>query len=320
MPSENPPVPNDQIKRFAVTADPAAISKAFQEDAVVIIEGFLTPVQVAKLNADLDPLFARQRAAPPEKPLMASALSSILPPQQKRVHNLVGVSRVFRHEILNHPLMHDLCKRTFAPLGEYWVATSGAIENGPGTPEQVWHRDMSVHPVLRPIPDAPEMMMNFFTALTDFTVESGATQHIMGSHKLADVRPPDAEHPVALGIVKAGDSIVIGSGMVHRGGLNATSDFYRRSLALVFYPCHLTPYEASTHLPRRLVESMTPLAQRMIGWRSVHPEPDGKGLGLWTVNTNDLGTEMGLASDLPEDDEADVMALMESGYADWTWS
>ncbi|KAL4768067.1 putative oxygenase [Aspergillus nidulans var. acristatus] len=293
-----------QIKRFKATDNVDAILQAFNEDGVVILQGFLSAEQLTKFNSEVDPRLEHQRQNPPPSNLMKGSLALVLPPEQKRVHNLVGFSKVFRHEILNHEPMHEISRRVFAPLGDYWLASAAVIDNAPGTPGQIWHRDEPARPIFRTDPDRPEGLINFFTALTDFTSESGATQFIWGSHRRVEVGVPDADHPIVQAEVKAGDSILLSGKMVHRGGRNSATDFYRRSLSLAICPCVLTPYEASNYLPRRVVETMTPLAQRMVAWGTPRFPPPYQ-IGMWTINMNDLGVEMGLKSNQPvvDDDE-----------------
>ncbi|KAF7597146.1 hypothetical protein BBP40_009484 [Aspergillus hancockii] len=294
-----------QIKRFSVTADPDTIFQAYQEDGVVIIQGFLSPEQLDKFNREVNPRLAHQRQGyqPSLKArLMEGSLSALLPPQQKRVHNLAGFSKVFRHDILNHGLMHELCRRAFAATGDYWLSSGAVIENGPGTPEQGWHRDQPSYPVIQAGPGTAEGMVNFFTALTDFTAEAGATQFMHGSHKVVGIPDGDPNHPMLIAEMKAGDSVLLSGKLVHRGGLNNTSDFFRRALSLAISPCVLTPYESSIHLSRPLVESMTPLAQRMIAWRSASIPPPYQ-IGMWTLNMNEVGEEMGLKYNQPYDED-----------------
>jgi verruculogen synthase len=164
------------IQRYPVTAGSAAIIQALQDDGVVIIEGFLTPEQVEKFNDEVNPrLDAIQQGGNTDKGSLKGSLANRLPVQQRRVHNLAGFSRTFRHDILNHELMHAICQKTFEVSGDYWLASGAVIDNSPGTPEQILHRDQPSYPVLKTGPTAPQGLVNFFTALTDFTKESGAT-------------------------------------------------------------------------------------------------------------------------------------------------
>ncbi|KAI1214322.1 PhyH-domain-containing protein [Annulohypoxylon truncatum] len=298
--------PQPQIQRFPVTSDGAAVYKALADDGVVIIEGFLSPEQVTKLNRDVDaPLISMREdgkiSKPPKEGQSTYWMADIVPQYVQRVHNLVGFSKVFRHEILNHELMHELCRLAFEVSGDYWLGYGAVMENGPGTHEQSWHRDQPNYPLLRSGPGTAEGMLNFFTALTDFTPENGRTQYIWGSHKLVEIGEPDAEHPVVFSDLKAGDTAVLSGKIVHRGSLNATLDTYRRALALIIIPGVLTPFDATCQLPRRVVETMTPLAQRMVGRRSVRVSPPSA-IGIWCLNMREVGEQMGLKSNQPDEE------------------
>jgi verruculogen synthase len=85
-------------------------------------------------------------------------------------------------------------------------------------------------------------------------------------------------------------------------GRNNARNFHRRALSLAIHPCVLTPYEANFHIPRRIVQTMTPLAQRMIGWRTANIPPPFD-IGMWTLNMQELGEQMGLKSNQPLDGE-----------------
>ncbi|KHN96027.1 uncharacterized protein MAM_06132 [Metarhizium album ARSEF 1941] len=129
-------------QRFAVNSDPAAVHRATVEEGVAVVEGFLSPGQVQKLNGDvtapLDAFCKQPKSAAPDakRPWMADFVSEHV----SRAHNLVGFSHVFRHEIPKHEFMHEICRQTLLASGDYWLRYVAVIENGPGTSEQKWHR------------------------------------------------------------------------------------------------------------------------------------------------------------------------------------
>ncbi|CAG8254907.1 unnamed protein product [Penicillium salamii] len=287
------------IQRIPLNAGVDKILKAFEDDGVVVIEGFLSPEQVRQLNSEIDPYLARLRD--PEcaaDPSFNYSLAKLLPSQQKRVHSLTAKSPTFRYEILNHELMHELASAVFEPVGDYWAVSGAVMDNAPGTPAQPWHHDQVTSPLFNNAGDAPETFINFFSALTDFTEESGATQFIWHSHKGEGIMEPDENHPVVTAVIKAGDSVLLNGKVVHRGGANDSDYFTRRAFTLVLQPSVFTPYESNLHLSRQLVESMTPLAQKMIGWRTVKPAAPYH-IGLWTVDMDDVSNVMGLKSNQP---------------------
>jgi verruculogen synthase len=287
------------IKRVPLSAGADKVVKAFRDEGVVIIEGFLSSEQVRQLNSEIDPYVARLRD-PEHSPghSFNSSLAKLLPSQQKRIHNLAGKSPTFRYEVLNHQLMHEVARTIFEPVGDYWAVSGVVLDNAPGTPAQPWHHDQRISSMLNNAGDAPETFINFFTALTDFTRESGATQFVWQSHKMEGILEPDEDHPVMTADIKAGDTVLLSGKVVHRGGANDSEAYTRRAFSLVLQPSIFTPYESNLNLSRQLVESMTPLAQKMIGWRTVKPAPPFD-IGLWTVDMDDISNVMGLKSDQP---------------------
>ncbi|KAG5913188.1 hypothetical protein E4U53_004969 [Claviceps sorghi] len=146
-------------------------------------------------------------------------------------------------------------------------------------------------------------MLNFFTALTDLDHETGRTQYVWGSNKRQELGTPDAQHPVEHVALKAGDTTIVGGKVTHRGSANLSAKF-RRAMPIMIVPSILTPFDATCHLSRELVETMTPLAQRMVGRRSVMIPPPGTiervRTGIWCLNMRELGEQLGLKSNQPE--------------------
>jgi len=298
-------------KRFCLNSDPAAVHKAIIEDGVAVIKGFLSPEQVQKLNRDVDaPLDAfRKQEKPPVTNSNRLWMADFVPEHVARVHNLVGFSKVFRHDIMNHEFMHELCRLTFMESGDYWLGYGAVIENGPGTGEQKWHRDQPEYPLIKQGPGTPEGMLNFFTALTDFNSETGRTQYIWGSNNRVELGEPDDDHPVVFVDLEPGDTTVLSGKITHRGSDNLSNEL-RRALALMIVPSVLTPFDATCSLSREMVETMTPLAQRMVGRRSVMIPAPGTietRTGIWCLNMKEVGEEMGLKSNQPEKTEREEL-------------
>jgi verruculogen synthase len=301
MTIESKPQPQPEVRRFPVTADAAEVVKALSDDGVVIIEKFLSADQVIRFNAEIDPVMknnwslSERRASSKPSPWLVD----ILGPWTRRVHNAVEVSKVFRHEVLNHNLMHDISRLALEAHGDYWLSSSGIIENCPGAKRQSWHRDQAPNTLFQQGPDKPSILLNFFTALTDFDDETGYTEYIWHSHKEVAVIDPDEEHPIVVTKLKAGDAALLSGNIVHRGPDNVSEERYRRSMALCVVPAMVTPFEATFHLNRSMVETMTPKAQKMIGWRSFESSKPF-GLGMWTVHANEASAEIGLKSNQPD--------------------
>jgi ectoine hydroxylase-related dioxygenase (phytanoyl-CoA dioxygenase family) len=196
-------------------------------------------------------------------------------------------SKTFREVILEHDLVHGMGDAMFAGLGAYWLTTAQVIEIGPGNKPQPLHRDIENWPAFPALgPQAPEFIVNFLVALTDFTDANGGTRVVPGSHvwpDFSDHTSHEATIPVEM---KAGDTLFFSGKLLHGGGPNRTADERRRALALPLQAGFLTPEEPWPFVAdMNDVRLLSPRAQRLIGFRSLYNEG---GVGLWQVDSNEL--------------------------------
>lgn len=275
------------IPRVSANEGCEAIDKVLQEHGCVIVQEFLTPDQVLNINRDVDPHITKIQKS-------RRTYQEEYWVNMKRQGHLALISKTYREDVLNNPIIHGISERLFVKeSGDYWLATSAVLETSPGYTGQKLHREHDGIPICTAMGrDCPEAMFNFLVALTPFTDENGATRIIPGSEKWDDYsyQPPLEEAiPVEM---NAGDAVLFGGKVLHGAGENLSKDCNRRSLPIVMQSGYFTPVEASAFLPRNVVESMTPLAQKMIGWRSVKCQ----GIELWSLHMNELGKQLGLKS------------------------
>jgi ectoine hydroxylase-related dioxygenase (phytanoyl-CoA dioxygenase family) len=279
------------LPHVPASAGTDAILEALYEAGGVIIEGLLTPEQVRSMNTELDgPLDALNPGSTHDSDLIKAFHGS----NTKRLTGLPTYSKTFRDHLLDHDLCHDILERIFHPqTGTYWLSTAQVIQIGPGNAAQVLHRDQGQFQVFdRMGPSAPEAMMNFLVALTDFTDENGATRIIPGSHKWPDFAERGTPEDTIPAEMRAGDAALLLGKTVHGGGANRTQNEYRRAIAYAFQASFLTPEEAYAHtMPMELVKEMSLRAQRMIGFRSQYPTNSP---GLWQFNYEEIGDHLGL--------------------------
>ncbi|CRL19773.1 Phytanoyl-CoA dioxygenase [Penicillium camemberti] len=285
---------NPSIRRIAATAGCESIQKVLQEDGCVIVENFLTPGQVMNINKDVDPHITKihtKRGTYQESYWV----------NMRRQGHLALISKTYREDVLNHPVIHGISEKIFLKeSGDYWLATSAVLETGPGYAGQTLHREQDGIPICTAMGrDCPEAMFNFLIALTAFTDENGATRVIPGSEKWNDYSyQPSLDESIPVEM-NAGDAVLFNGKVLHGAGKNRSEGFNRRALPIVMQSGYFTPVEASAFLPRPVIETMTPLAQRMVGWRSVKCQ----GIELWSLHMNELGRQLDLKSnqELPED-------------------
>src|ERR1700761_2406536 len=221
------------IPRVKPSAGASEIHELMLEYGGVIIEGFLSAADVKQLNSDIDaPFEALQHGSLSE----VQAMKDFHGDQTKRLTNLVTYSKVFREDILNKDLLHEILNLVYAEdNGSYWMSASQAIEIHPGNKAQRLHRDQNQFRVFNLLgPDGPEAVVNFLIALTPFTEVNGATRVIPRSNKwadFADVGSPEDTIPAEM---HPGDALLITGKTVHGGGANRTRDEKRRGLAFTF--------------------------------------------------------------------------------------
>ncbi len=279
------------IQRIRSTADLTDIRAIVERDGGVIIEGLLSPDQVARFNAEIEsPLAALGPGGTHSDELVKEFHGA----NTKRLTNLVTHSPVFRNEIIDHDLVHALCDATFhEESGTYWMTTAQVIEIGPGNRAQFLHRDLeNWFPFVGMGPSGPEITLNFLIALTDFTEENGATRVIPGSHQWPDFQDRGTPEQTVPAIMNAGDALFFSGKTAHGGGANVTTDQYRRAVSFAFNPGFLVGEEAYPFLvDRDVVKTLPERVQRILGFRSQYPTGSP---GLWMVDYRELADHLGL--------------------------
>jgi ectoine hydroxylase-related dioxygenase (phytanoyl-CoA dioxygenase family) len=262
-------------------------------DGGVIIKNFLTPDQIARFNAEVEPAMETLKpGSTHENELIAAFHGS----NTKRLTNLVTLSPTFRNEIIGHRLVHVLSDSIFLEVsGTYWMTTAQVIEIGPGNDAQVLHRDLeNWYPFVKLGRTGPEAIVNFLIAFTDFTEENGATRVIPGSNHWDDFEDRGTPEDTVPAVMQAGDALFFSGKTVHGGGANRTEDEYRRAVAFALNPGFLTGEEAYPFLvDLEIAKTLSPRVQRMLGFRSQYPTGSA---GLWQVDYAELGDYLGLES------------------------
>ncbi|KAL4811691.1 hypothetical protein BDW67DRAFT_179379 [Aspergillus spinulosporus] len=284
--------PKPQIPRVTASEDTTTVQKYLEDVGAVILEGAFTHETIQDLNRDLDPAFDATD-------LVVSADHAFQPVQSKYVFNLPVISKTFRHDILNSPALHGVARSFFEGTGDYWLTAASSGQLYPGHAPQELHRDESLtHPLVQyQTPGAPPITLSFIIALTEFTKNNGGTRVVLGSHKRAEMNySTDEAVPAEM---KPGDVLALSQGVVHAGGPHSIHIPHPRRTALLFFgSCQLTQVETYMMMPRGLVETMTPLAQQMIGWRSLKP-PKPNVAGIHLSNSKFIEDVLDLKSNQP---------------------
>lgn len=280
------------LQRLPVSAGPEAILDVYKEYGCVIIEGLLSPSEVASMNEELDPGLAKLS---PGK--AGSPLEEFLGKSTKRLP-LVPNSRTFREVMLENDLMHALSEAILCdhPGDGYHINCAQVIEIGPGNAAQPLHRDQNVWPFWDLIPSpGPEACINFFCALTPFTEANGATRVAPKTHLDVDVNNLNPPHLLPVEI-KPGDGFLFSGRLVHGGGENKTNQFRRGVTIHIARKGLMTEEAHPLSIPREIAETMSYRSQAMFGFRSNWPIKDGLVGTYWASNFDEIGGHLGLKS------------------------
>jgi ectoine hydroxylase-related dioxygenase (phytanoyl-CoA dioxygenase family) len=276
----------------------AEIAEIVERDGGVVIQGLLTQDQVAQLNVEIEPAMQALNPGSTHDHELMQAFHGV---NTKRLTNLVTHSELFRNEIINDSLVQEIADHILLEkTGMYWMTAAQVIEIGPGNPAQPMHRDLeNFWPLFELGSKGTEGTINFLIAFTDFTEENGATRVIPGSNHSPDFEDRGTHEDTIPAIMKRGDALLLSGKTAHSGGANQTSDVYRRAVAFAFNSSCFVGEEAYPFMvDMDLVKTLTPRAQRLLGFRSQYPAMSG---GLWQYDYGELAGHLGL-----EDEDAHV--------------
>lgn len=277
--------PSRCFSRLPSSAPVEEIIRKFKDDGCVVMESMFTPSQIARLNADFDSSMAGVPAGRPANvnttPLPGGIDAAVFGQNTKRIGNLPNSSPAFRQEVVDNEALHAVSAQIFKETGDYWLSTAQMIEIGPGSKAQPLHADAAGWWPFWAMGSkwTPEFAVNFLMATTDTTVDNGATGVVRDSHKInyADVMddatmsfwnyPDDKVDQVEL---RAGDCLLLGGRIVHRGEENKTSDEFRRILSCTVISSALTPEEAyPLLLEEHMVSGLSERAKKFLGLRDL---------------------------------------------------
>ena len=239
------------MNRVAFAVEP--IVAALQGSGYAVVEGVLSPDQVATTRAELQVVLD----ATPTGRNDFEGFST------RRIYRLFGKTRAFDDWAI-HPVVTGVLD---AVLGPCQLSAPTGIEIGPGQPAQVLHRDDSIYPLPDPHGD---VVLNTMWALDDFTHENGATRIVEGSHRWVRTRQPGPEDPIIEATMPAGSVIFYIGSLLHGGGANRT-DRPRLGVILEYVAGWLRPQENHViGVPPELVATLPERLQELLGY-NIYP-------------------------------------------------
>lgn len=220
-----------------------------KEQGYTLLYGLVSPERLEALREALDKVY-RDEAHVPRQRQEAGCL---------RGYNLVRRAAIFR-EALQQPEIIAIMDEM---LGNDCILHSFESRSAlPGGGQQSLHRDM---PFVEKIP----LSINVVWMLDDFTVESGATRVVPGSHKRPEGPERDRVYPdEVLAIAPAGSLVMFDTKTWHGGGLNRT-DRIRRAFHVHYCRSWVKPQrDHPRSMDAESLANATPLLIRLLGYHS----------------------------------------------------
>lgn len=213
------------ITRVAASASRDRIMAGLEESGAVIVEGLLDTETLRRFNAELDPHLA---AVAPGRELVNPLIAGFMGAQTRHITGVAARSRIFVDEVLCHPLLLSIADEILLPsCARYQLNIAHVLERGPGSPQQMLHRDELVWcQVPRP---HGELQLASIIALVDFTADNGATRLVPGSHRWPQEREAQPGELVAAEM-SAGSAVIYLGSTIHGGGPNTTDHELRRGM------------------------------------------------------------------------------------------
>ena len=182
------------IEHIHASEDSEKMVAALQRDGAVIVEDFLDADLLSRFNADVDPLMdddAAGRVCDVQR-----LLHVVLRPSDPHHHRARRQVTRVRDRSAHPSALPAICDEILLPsCACYRLNVAQLLDRGPGSPDQLLHRDEAVWPYL-PQPHG-DVQVASVLALVDFTAENGATRVAPGSHVWDRGRGAEPEELVA---------------------------------------------------------------------------------------------------------------------------
>jgi len=245
--------------------------RAFDADGGLIVESFLSPQLLQRLQDEMAPLIAAHEPGNTTEGLWTEFHGE----QTKRITGLPKHSPAWT-ELLCDPRYQAMGDR-YLGANDYWLNTGQLICIGPGESPQMLHRDELNWPYAT---RTEEITVTAIFALTDFTEANGATMIAPGSNHWEGVLPPAPEESLCRATMPAGSALLYSGKVIHGGGANVTKDQWRVGLHAGFC-CGWLRAEENYQLtvPLEVARTLPERAQYLLGFRSYSPDFGGR-LGL----------------------------------------
>ncbi len=245
-----------QIQSVTAATPIDEVMEILDRDGAVIFERLLDDEVMAQIQAELDSYLARSHLGEGE----------FWGFKTKRVGALVAKSRTFAERVAPNPSVLAVMDRLLGPrCDRYQLHVTQSVNIGPGESSQLLHRDDGLLPFVHP---GPQALCNTMWALSDFTIENGATQVILGSHMWDDERVPSEDDEIVYAVMPRGSVMIYLGSVWHSGGANRSTDSWRNGM-ICGYSLGWLRQEENQYLavPPAVAKNLPEEVQHLIGYK-----------------------------------------------------
>ncbi len=230
------------------------IAAALERDGACIVADVLDAATLDRVNADLDPWIERSQAGADDFTGRRTKLTGALVARCPEVRPLV-----------THPLILEAANAFLGPYCErIQLHLTQTIDILPGQGAQPLHRDRLAWGGYIPKPIEPQF--NTIWALTDFSVENGATHLVPGSNTWPLDRQPKSPDESVQAAMGRGSVLCYSGTVIHGGGENR-SDAARVGLNITYCLGWLRQEENQfLSCPPHIAKNLEPALTDLLGY------------------------------------------------------
>ena len=224
-----------------------------KREGFTVVEDVIDAATVAALREDVWRL-ERQLAIQPATNLFEGVRTT-------RIYNLLAHGTIYQQIPVHErvlPIVEGVLDHGCL------VSSLSSIAIGPGEVAQPLHADDQLIPLPKP---HVSIICNTMWALTDFTIENGATRLVPGSHR-ADRSPQPFGEPVETRAAEmpAGSVLVFDGSIWHGGGANHSTE-RRLGVAMNYCAGWLRQQEnQQLGIPREIAQGFSPRLRKLVGY------------------------------------------------------
>lgn len=253
-----------ELGRVNASIESSEIFALLERDGAVIVEDTLSPRQLKELNNEIDQHI--EELSPGLRHPSHEKMVEFYGHETIRFDGLPGKSRTFLDVMLLPQLTETADYFLLSGCEDYLFNTGQLIQIGPGETDQLLHRDEDAW---REIPaPRPRLEIEAMFALTDFTVENGATRVVPGSHQWPLEREAQPDE-IARAEMSAGSALLYMGSTLHGGGANTTAGEHRRGMFVGYVVGWLrTEENMFLTVPIEKVRQMPVRVQELLGYKA----------------------------------------------------